>query len=156
LVSTQKNLDYLVSANVLTKKIHGRSYLFQLNRAEFVQEQFVKLFVREKMSYKRALDLILESTIDFSSEIIMFGSYARGDFGVGSDLDIMFLSTQKEKLSEAIEALSGELEDQFGVGLSAKLFSYDEIDRIQTDIMAQIEDDGVWLFGEKKWQAKIK
>mgnify|MGYP002857286733 CR=1 FL=1 len=156
LKSTQKNLDYLVDANILLRSIQGRSYLYELNATSFVRENIAKIFVREKMSYKRGLDLVLESTIDFADEIILFGSYARGDYGIGSDLDLLFLTGRKTELKEAVDTLSEKLEDQFAVTLSAKIFQYDELDKIETDILHIIEAEGVWLFGEKKWQAKQK
>lgn len=87
------------------------------------------------MCSKNQLDIILQQVADYSRElfgdkfknIILYGSYARGDYDDESDIDIMIMvDMSREKLSEYRSLMSGfcaNLDLENNVLLSPKLQS---------------------------------
>lgn len=84
-------------------------------------------------------------------QVILYGSYARGDFDDESDIDIVALvRCDRETISEksyAMAEFSSELDLMFGVMVSPSALPYDEYQRYLSDVpyYANIAREGVEL-----------
>lgn len=71
---------------------------------------------------QRAVKVIADIFGDKLNKVVLFGSYARGDYDDGSDVDILIIADiAAEKLSdykEAIDELCGDLLCDYGVVVS--------------------------------------
>lgn len=84
-------------------------------------------------------------------QVVLYGSYARGDFDEESDIDIVALvrcdrATISEK-SRAMAEFSSELDLMFGVMVSPSALPYDEYQRYMNDVpyYTNIAREGVEL-----------
>lgn len=82
-------------------------------------------------------------------KIMLYGSYARGNFDVYSDIDIVAIAKGnradlQRKLNE-IWDISAEMELEFGTIISPTVIPYDEYEKYREDIpyYRNIEQEGV-------------
>ena len=87
------------------------------------------------MCTKNQLDEIIRKIVDYSKEIfgekfqnvILYGSYARGDYDEESDIDVMIMvdmsREELEKYRRTINNFCADLDLQYSVLLSSKLQS---------------------------------
>lgn len=71
-------------------------------------------------------------------KILLYGSYARGDFREGSDIDLVaiVLGSRKE-LQDGLKEiwnLSEELEMEYGIIVSPTVIPYEEFEKYKTDL----------------------
>ena len=84
-------------------------------------------------------------------QVILYGSYARGDFDDESDIDIVALvRCDRETISErsyAMAEFSSDLDLKFGIMVSASALSYDEYQKYINDVpyYTNIAREGVAL-----------
>ena len=71
-------------------------------------------------------------------QIILYGSYARGDYTADSDVDIVaIVRGEREKLQEQLKQVwefSGDLELEYETVLSPTVIPYEEFKRYQKDL----------------------
>ena len=92
---------------LLHRKRIGSSLLYTLNRDDLIVRRIgIMSILTELMPLKVEL-------AEFSSLIILFGSYARGDHTIGSDLDLLIVGIQTEKILEKIDQFSKERGEDF-------------------------------------------
>ena len=86
-------------------------------------------------------------------KIFLYGSYARGDYGEESDIDIVALVRgERELLQKKLKKVwdqSSELELEFGTILSPSVIPYDEYQKYRDDLpyYRNIEREGVEIVG---------
>lgn len=92
------------------------------------------------------LEIILKKLIevyrtvygDAIVKVVLYGSYARGDYNTDSDVDIVALVRgSREKLQEQLKEIwdiSSELELEYGTILSPTVIPYEEFVKYQDDI----------------------
>lgn len=104
---TNKALSSLYMQGLLHRKRIGSSLLYTLNRDDLIVRRIgIMSILTELMPLKVEL-------AEFSSLIILFGSYARGDHTIGSDLDLLIVGIQTEKILEKIDQFSKERGEDF-------------------------------------------
>ncbi|MCI8891817.1 MAG: nucleotidyltransferase domain-containing protein [Eubacterium sp.] len=71
-------------------------------------------------------------------KILLYGSYARGDFREGSDIDIAaIVMGNRKELQDGLKEiwnLSEELEVEYGVIVSPTVIPYEEFEKFKTDL----------------------
>ncbi|MCA1915138.1 nucleotidyltransferase domain-containing protein [Methanospirillum hungatei] len=78
-------------------------------------------------------------------QIILYGSYARGDFHQGSDVDILVLTTDDSwNIKKRIMAIGFDMYPDMGIIVSAKVMT-DEQFRMMKDFLfiRQVSKDGI-------------
>lgn len=78
-------------------------------------------------------------------KIILYGSYARGDFNQGSDVDILVLTTDNSwNMKKRIMAIGFDLYPDIGVMVSAKVLTEEQFKRMKDFLfIRQISQDGI-------------
>ena len=133
----------------------GRVRLYQLNRKHFFVEHFLApLFNNEP----KLLDGIKEQLKGTIGELCLwmgiFGSTAKGEDTVESDLDILVLvknEEQQEILLESLDELEGKLHEMYGVALSPIVMTIKEwrkTNRSFRDTKADIIAHHITLVGD--------
>lgn len=111
------------------------------------------------MTYSNEIDVILEKTVrefenlfkDSLKSVILYGSYARGDFDDESDIDIVALVDVERAMIgsyfNAIAKFSSQIDLEHGVMLSPTVVPYEEFSNFGDDLpyYANIKREGVIL-----------
>ena len=88
-------------------------------------------------------------------KILLYGSYARGEFDEESDVDVVALvKGERETLQDQLHRVwdaSSELELQYGTILSPMVIPYDEYKKYVNDLpyYKNIEKEGIELHGHR-------
>lgn len=116
-------LSHLVRIGIVERKTVGGAHQFTVNRErQLVLGALGGLFAEERdlaATIGRQLLEVLGRGACVS--IALFGSYARGDAAVDSDLDVLFVLGDSHRIPEArkaLEAASGRFSTSFGLRLS--------------------------------------
>lgn len=104
-------------------------------------------------SVKKFAELAELSTVKGSIiDIMLFGSYARGDFDEDSDIDILVVLKKKDSVSgEAIAAMSDEAMastgyDEFLSVVQLSKEQWEEVTRLKTSFYRSISNEGISLW----------
>ena len=83
------------------------------------------------------------------SKIIVYGSYARGDYNCNSDVDIMILVKMSKKIENQVYDLAFEIEMNTGVDISPIIKNEDEYEYWLDTLpfYKNISDEGVVVDG---------
>lgn len=101
----------------------------------------------EKM--KKALDefisILKEKFGDKIEKIIVFGSYARGEYSEDSDIDVLIVTKEFDiSLEKEISAISFKILLKYSVDISPKVYSAREFkERMDSPFMMEIKKHGV-------------
>lgn len=115
--NTLANLEALKIVNRITA---GRSHYFTLNRNHYLNKQIIEnLYAYEREYINAIFESIKKSLGKWSISLIIFGSVARRDETVESDLDLCIVYKGKKALvEEKISSLRDKLFNEFGVNLA--------------------------------------
>jgi predicted nucleotidyltransferase len=118
--SAQLSLDNLVNLKIVKRQVGGREHLFTLNRESFISEEIItKLFSAEQKFKNSIYKEITKNLNPLAESIILFGSVARKEESLQSDLDLCIVYLKnKNKIEKIVSSLRDELYDKFGVTLA--------------------------------------
>lgn len=92
-----------------------------------------------KLMYKNIVKQL--STIDDVKTIIVYGSFARGDYGPKSDIDLFMLTTKPET-TEKIQDSVMELESKIGRGIQPTIRTEKELKKTDTGLLQNVFQEG--------------
>ncbi|MGL6297719.1 MAG: nucleotidyltransferase domain-containing protein [Methanobacteriaceae archaeon] len=79
-------------------------------------------------------------------KIILYGSVARSEDNLDSDIDILIVSTDKEKIGEDIYHKAFKILLELKEHISVKLLSLEDYNRIKnTHFVSNVEKDGILI-----------
>jgi predicted nucleotidyltransferase len=110
----------LESLGLVNRTIGGRDHLFTLNRKNRIVTNLIKdIFEFESEFKKEIFSLIKKKLAALASSLILFGSVARGEEDVASDLDLcVVFVNNKSKIENAVSELRDKLYDDYKVTLA--------------------------------------
>jgi len=85
---------------------------------------------------------ILEKFKDLDAKVIVFGSVARGDSRIDSDIDIAIV-TDKKEVKEIAESLADDILFKFNKVVSITYFSEKEFEKEKDPLIKVIKKEGV-------------
>ncbi len=121
-------LRQLEEAGVLKLQPVGRSYLVRLNEQSFVLQKIIKPLIRAESGTLQELTKLLERIFEPSiqrgeiSSVYLFGSVVSGEENKDSDIDILILSDNFRKASEAAAKAQTEVSAEFNKKVSPLIF----------------------------------
>lgn len=115
--NTLANLEALKIVNRITA---GRSHYFTLNREHYLAKKIIENVYESEREFANSIfERIKKSLRKESVSLIIFGSVARKDETVESDLDLCIIYQSKKSLvEEKITGLREKLYNEFGVTLA--------------------------------------
>jgi predicted nucleotidyltransferase len=118
--NVQNVLAHLESLGLVNRTIGGRDHLFTLNRKNRIVTNLIKdIFEFESEFKKEIFSLIKKKLAALASSLILFGSVARGEEDVASDLDLcVVFVNNKSKIENAVSELRDKLYDDYKVTLA--------------------------------------
>ncbi len=118
--SAQIALKDLESLHIVNKQFGNRENLFSLNRENYIVKNIITLIFKEETKYKQNIfDTITAPLKNMAESIILFGSAARSEETVQSDLDICIVySKNKRAINRTISSISERLYKEYGILLA--------------------------------------
>jgi predicted nucleotidyltransferase len=131
----------------------GRSYFFTLNRQHYIYKNIIEpVFNTEKGMASSLFKTISQKISRYAESIIVYGSVARGNESVESDLDICIIyNSEKKKLEPELSNLRGDLYDTYGVTLAPFLISIQEFKKKAKSKKSPVSDivkEGKVIYGK--------
>jgi predicted nucleotidyltransferase len=111
------SLQDLRSTNLFHYKRIGRTHSYACNKESSLYPLLNGLFKEEAQVWNSMVGTIKESLSD-AKRCLIFGSFARGEEEFDSDLDLLVVTPDKERVKKTIGALSVELARVYSVTLS--------------------------------------
>jgi len=124
----KKVIDELEKTNVLRVRTVGRSYAFRLNMRSYAANIVGKTFGMERGALSALRDAIrkkLESR--FVTSAALYGSVVEGKEVPRSDIDLLIITDQREKVEEIVAELQNDVSERFGNSISAYYISEEDL-----------------------------
>lgn len=115
--SAQKSLEDLENLHLIRKQIGGRENLYNLNRENNIVKNIIEIIFKEENKFRESLLKKIKTKIgNLTDSVILFGSVARKNENVNSDLDICIVySKNKREIDNRINKLRDVLAKEYGV-----------------------------------------
>jgi len=124
----KKVIDELEKTNVLRVRTVGRSCAFRLNMNSYAANIVGKTFEMEREALSELGDVIrkkLESR--FVTSAALYGSFVEGKETPRSDIDLLIVTNQREKVEEIVAELQKDVSERFGNLISAYYISEEDL-----------------------------
>ena len=132
----------------------GRGHTYWLLRDNvYVEEILDQAFLAERDIPDMMFAFIEEAMRESAVSVVLFGSYARGDQTVESDVDLVIVAgdeATKARLQAALETLAGTFRRRFGASLSALVYSREEAAAMRTrapELFESVWHEGITVLG---------
>ena len=139
-----KTLRELLKLQILEKRNLGQEHYYKLADNYITNE--LKRFIGLSLIHETGLVEKITEAFDKPTSIVLYGSYATGEFNEKSDIDILVIASGKQKLHlhNAEEAIGKEINiEVFSIGKWLKLKK--ENDSFYTTVMK----DHILLYGSE-------
>lgn len=153
--SCMQALTRLEDLGIVLRTRGGRDHLFVLNRDNvIVQEGILPLLAIERDLLDRVLKVIAKGLRSATECVILFGSVARREESVSSDLDLCVIVHSQAKKSEAqrrFHAIAPMMQEQFHVRMAGIFYTAAEFKRGARGEKAPFVDvikDGIVVSGK--------
>jgi len=150
----RKALGDLQGANLIKIEHHGQSNLISLNRESVISNVLITLFEKESKTFYH--DFILELKKAVPSSVVscaIFGSFARGAEKPDSDVDVLFITGDKELVHKFVEEKSQIFTKKFGNVVTPYIMSRKEFVRKKNmPFVKGILENHKMIKGEDLWK----
>ena len=168
--TVSSEFNKLAKEGLVEQKSEGQEKYYKLNLASPRTRKLCELFEvdkREKFyKEKRRLSWVLEDftkrVSDFASEVqsvILFGSVARGETTLRSDIDVLVIAPNSEEerfneLMNAVDRLAAEVSGRYPEKLVPIVMMTKDFEKSIRDkkrFAADVLKDGIVLFGQERY-----
>jgi predicted nucleotidyltransferase len=147
-------LGSLTESRIVVVRKMGRSKLYRANKRHVLYEKVKDLILAERDSYLNLAKAFSEGLEKkHISNIILFGSVARGDFTERSDIDMLVIYS-RTKPEDAVLDRVDVLMDEYDVTIVPTYLSVTETkDRMRKAdrFILKVLEEGEVLYGDGKW-----
>lgn len=147
--SVRKALEDIVDSGLAQQKSIGRANVYRSN-----EESYLFKAVQDWVGVERGLqDEILSSLRsrlrDVASSVIIFGSYVQGTPNKRSDLDLLIVAKDIEKVEERLAALQGSFVRRYALRISPKVFTEEQLaKKASARYLKEASEQGIVVVGE--------
>lgn len=120
-------LKNLVSAGFLTKKKRGKRFFYTLNHKTPIIKQMKIL----KTIY--TLESLIKKIKPLCEKIMLFGSCARGEDNIESDIDLLVVTQEKTEIKEIVSNLKSKRKIQVKIYSTLELLELEKNDPVFFD-----------------------
>jgi predicted nucleotidyltransferase len=147
-------LSKLEDLSIVQRQRGGRDHIFRLNRKNIiVSEGILPFLALERKILDRLLSFIKRRLGKYAKSIILFGSVARGEETIESDLDVCVIVADKPSLNrveEKLHDLQPEVRKVFGVNLAPIFYKVTDFKKYyygNKPPVDEITKDGILIAG---------
>jgi len=151
--SAFKALTLLEGLGIVNRQRGGRDHMFSLNREHYlVQEALLKVFQAESKFPEEIINTLAAILKKHVYSAVMFGSTARKEENILSDLDIcciVNLMTERLFVSDLLNTKASLLHRKFGIKLASIFFTKAEfIRKGKSQLVKSIVSEGILITGK--------
>ncbi len=145
-------INYMKDENILISFSTGKKKLYKLNEENYFVKKIVKgMFELEEKTMKEVKNLITEKFKRLKVlSIILYGSFYTPNFNFKSDIDLMIIVENKDKIKKDIEKIINFFLDK-GLILFVDLitiYEFKKLYKIKEPLIDNIIKNGVVLYGK--------
>ena len=137
----------------------GQANIHQLERRNLYVERLIEPLFAAEQQLPGDLESDLRTAFEDETEsIVLFGSYARGEQEIGSDIDVVFVAsdaTGKQALDRRLQSYAQEFRTRYGASLSEITYEAREANALWRTAPAFLESlrrDAVVVSGRGPWE----
>lgn len=150
----RKSVVRLVEQGVVLERVTGRSYAYALNRDHLLGSAILKISRSKSELLSRMRELVSHWQVQPLTAKI-YGSAARDEMGVGSDIDLFVVmpdSADEDVVEESVAHLSAHTALWTGNDVRPLLYKSSEVQA--ASIFDSIIEDGIDIAGDPSWLRK--
>ncbi len=146
-------LSNLESFGVVKRVTGGRDYLFTLDRNKFITKKIISVIFNAERDFRLSLFSRIKKQLSrITISLIVFGSVARKDETIKSDLDLCIVySKNRNKLEESVSNLREQIYLEYSIQLAPIYISEKEfIKRAKKKLspVNNVIDEGILISGK--------
>ena len=142
-------LRVLVSSGLARQRAIGRAYVFQVNRDSYLFAILGNLLRSEDRIREEILEKARSTLGEGAVSIVLFGSYAQGTPGPSSDLDLLVVTEDPEKMGERLDKLEAFFLRRYGLHVDAKVLTPRELRaRVSLPYIRAARSEGIVVGGK--------
>ncbi len=127
--NVQGALRVLVDDGLASRKRIGGADVFWANKDHFMFKALRELFLVKRELPERIAKDLHSAFRESGMSVTVFGSYARGEAGRTSDLDVLVIAKDRTALEDRIGGIEADFARTYGVSLSVKVLSPSDLRR---------------------------
>ena len=146
----RKVLTNLEMTNVVTIRTVGKSYAFKINTKSYAASIIEKIFESEQNTLLELMKMLKKglSTPEIVS-VALFGSIAQKKEAPLSDVDLLIVTKEREKVENIVLRLQKQVVERFGNSISAYYLTRDDfMKKRKSPLIMQILENHILIFGE--------
>jgi predicted nucleotidyltransferase len=147
-------LRSLAENRIVSATPAGRGSAFWINRDNvYVEQMLDPVFLAERDMPDVLTDALRSAFEERAEAAVLFGSHARGDQGLDSDVDVVVVTegpAAKQDLQDRLPSIGADFSRTFGAPLSVIVYDRDEARELANrapSLYDSLLRDGVRLFG---------
>ena len=153
------SLKELNEIGILKKEKKGREIFYSLNPSSVFYSPLEKIFEIEKKMYgnlpflfRNLFAHLSSSTRKFSKLCVVFGSLVSGTFTPESDVDLLFISDDEERIRE----ICSRLEEKYGMRFQVIVIKEDDIEKFKkSSLYKTLQRESLILYGEEDLKKRL-
>lgn len=146
-------LSLLLDYNLVERQSGNTEHFYKLNNQNWLVTKIIRpSFEAENKFLKDVTDFIVNQTYEYCLQILLFGSVARKEENLSSDLDVCFIPKDvnlKDKLEDKILDITEKIKITYGANLSPIYLSIKEFEEAKKKVVKNIKKEGILLYKEK-------
>ncbi len=146
-----ETLRELADLNVVSLQPIGRAFSIKLNERSYLLKRVIKPAIEaEEETLKQLIQLLKKHLSGKVISAAIFGSVARREEKMKSDIDIFLVATNKERALDVVAHAMGEIETVFGSRLNPIIMSDMEFkSKIQSNLVKSVMQESIHICGKK-------
>jgi len=150
-MAVSKSIRDLTSMNLVGMEHHGNSNLLKLNKSSYLFEPLKSLFLAEEATIIRLKEKIKKHlNLPCIKTAAIFGSVAKGNEEINSDIDLFIITDNKKLTNEILEKLQKEINMEFGNTIMSYIMTKKEFNsKKNKSIIKNIIEDNILVIGDK-------
>jgi len=144
-----KSLNDLQGMNIIKIESHGTSNLITLNKESYLCN-YLKEFFDFEFGTLQHLKEELGRSLPKAKSIVLFGSVATKKEKLNSDIDVLIIANEKDKVNDIIAKKQEEFSRRFGNIISAYIMTENEFNNKKgTGLVKSILKNHIFVKGEE-------
>ena len=154
----RKVLTNLEMTNVVTIRTVGKSYAFKINTKSYAASIIEKIFESEQNTLLELIKMLKKglSTPEIVS-VALFGSIAQKKEAPLSDVDLLIVTKEREKVENIVLRLQKQVVERFGNSISAYYLTRDDfMKKRKSPLIKQILKNHILILGKPIGESYVR
>jgi len=144
-------LKELAELNIVSLQPVGRAFSIKLNEKSYLLKRIIAPAVKaEEETLEQLIQLLKKHLSGKVVSAVIFGSVARRQEKMSSDIDLFLVAINKERAMDVVAETMGEIETVFGSRLNPIIMTDTEFkSKIQSNLVKSVMQESIHICGKK-------